>query len=44
VRGLDLTNCGCFGLFFPQPLRWYTPLEDVVLVALCYLLGRLAPP
>jgi hypothetical protein len=44
VRGLDLTNCGCFGVFFPQPLRWYTPLEDVVLVALCYLLGRLAPP
>jgi len=42
VRGLELTNCGCFGVFFPQPLRWYSPLEDVALVALCYLLGRLA--
>ncbi len=41
VRGLELTNCGCFGVFFPQPLRWYSPLEDRVLVALSYLLSRL---
>lgn len=33
ARGLELTNCGCFGVFFPQPLRWYSPLEDLVLVA-----------
>lgn len=42
IRGLALTNCGCFGVFFPQPLRWYSPLEDVMLVVLCYALSRLA--
>ena len=35
-RGLDLPNCGCYGVFFPQPLRWYSPLEDLVLVGICY--------
>ena len=38
VRGLDLPNCGCYGVFFPQPLRWYSPLEDLVLVGMCYAL------
>lgn len=42
LRGLELSNCGCFGLFFPLPLRWYSPLEDVVLVALCCTLHRLS--
>lgn len=42
LRGLNLTNCGCFGVFFPQPLRWYSPVEDLVLVALCYTLRRLS--
>jgi uncharacterized membrane protein YphA (DoxX/SURF4 family) len=37
-QGLDLANCGCYGTLFPQPLRWYTPLEDLVLVGLCYAL------
>jgi hypothetical protein len=37
-----LENCGCFGVFFPQPLRWYSPLEDLVLVGLCLALRRLA--
>jgi len=41
LRGLDLPNCGCFGVFFPQPLRWYSPLEDLVLVGMCYGLFRL---
>ena len=22
VRRLDLPNCGCYGVFLPQPLRW----------------------
>lgn len=35
-RGLELPNCGCYGVFFPQPLRWYSPLEDLVLVGICY--------
>ena len=38
VRGLDLINCGCYGVFFPQPLQWYSPLEDLVLVGMCYAL------
>jgi Methylamine utilisation protein MauE len=38
VRGLDLPNCGCYGVFFPQALRWYSPLEDLVLVGICYAL------
>jgi len=38
VRGLDLANCGCYGAFFPQPLGWYSPLEDLVLVGMCYAL------
>jgi hypothetical protein len=38
VRGLDLQNCGCYGVFFPQPLRWYSPLEDLMLLGICYAL------
>lgn len=38
LRGLDLPNCGCYGVFFPQPLRWYSPLEDLVLVGICLVL------
>ena len=38
VRGLDLPSCGCYGVFFPQPLRWYSPLEDLVLAGICYAL------
>ena len=37
-RGLDLPNCGCYGVFFPLPLRWYSPLEDLVLVGICSVL------
>lgn len=44
LRGLDLPNCGCYGVFFPQPLRWYSPLEDLVLVGMCYALWRLEKP
>jgi uncharacterized membrane protein YphA (DoxX/SURF4 family) len=40
LRGLDIPNCGCFGRFFPQPLRWYSPLEDLVLVGMSYALWR----
>jgi uncharacterized membrane protein YphA (DoxX/SURF4 family) len=42
LRGLELSNCGCFGVFFPQPLRWYSPLEDLVLTGMCYALSRYA--
>lgn len=42
LRGLELRNCGCFGIFLARPLTWTTPLEDVVLVGLSLLLYRLA--
>ncbi len=38
-RGLELSNCGCFGVFFPRPLTWLSPIEDLVMVALCGLLA-----
>ena len=38
LRGLDLPNCGCYGMFFPQPLQWYSPLEDFVLAGICLVL------
>jgi len=38
IRGLDLANCGCYGVFFQQPLRWYSPLEDLFLVGMSYAL------
>jgi hypothetical protein len=41
VRGLALPNCGCYGVYFPQPLRWYSSLEDLVLVALGLALWRI---
>ena len=37
-RGLHLQNCGCYGVYFAQPLRWYSPLEDVALILLSLLL------
>lgn len=38
LRGLDLPNCGCYGVFFPQPLRWYSLLEDLAVVGICSVL------
>jgi hypothetical protein len=42
LRGLDLPNCGCFGVFLARRLRWYSPLEDVAAAGLSLLLYRLA--
>lgn len=39
-RGLELDNCGCFGVYAARPLRWYSPLEDLVLMGLSWLLIR----
>ena len=43
LRGLPLTNCGCFGVFWARPLTWYSPLEDLALVGLAILYWRLLP-
>lgn len=34
ARGLALENCGCFGVFLAQELRWWVLLQDVVFVGL----------
>lgn len=39
-RGLELANCGCFGVYFPRPLRWYSPIEDLIMAGMCYALWR----
>src|SRR5690349_17115022 len=28
TRGLDIPNCGCFGVFWARPLTWVTLVED----------------
>ncbi len=32
LRGLQLDNCGCFGVFLARPLTWTTVVEDAVMV------------
>ena len=34
LRGLDLPNCGCFGIFLARPMTWATVLEDSILTLL----------
>ncbi|MEP6993277.1 MAG: MauE/DoxX family redox-associated membrane protein [Acidobacteriota bacterium] len=41
-RGLELSNCGCFGVFLARPLGWSTVLEDLVMVGLSLWLLALA--
>lgn len=43
LRGLKLSNCGCFGVFWPRPLGWSTVVEDLVVAALCGILAALSP-
>jgi hypothetical protein len=33
LRGLNLPNCGCFGVFWPRPLTVWSIVEDVVLLS-----------
>lgn len=37
LRGLNLPNCGCFGVFWGRPMTWATVVEDVILVGLSIL-------
>ena len=34
ARGLSISNCGCFGIYWPRPLSQATLIEDAVLIAL----------
>ena len=40
ARGLNIANCGCFGVYWARPLTWFTPLEDLILIALAIFLWR----
>jgi hypothetical protein len=40
ARGLDIPNCGCFGVFWPRPLTWVTLVEDGVLVLVSLAIYR----
>jgi hypothetical protein len=44
LRGVEVPNCGCFGVFFPRPLSWSTVLEDLFMLGisltLCIIAGK----
>jgi hypothetical protein len=42
LRGLRLSNCGCFGVFWPRKLGWSTVAEDLLLMAASFALAILA--
>lgn len=44
ARGLSLPNCGCFGVYWPRPLTWQSPLEDLALLLLAIVLWRIGRP
>jgi Methylamine utilisation protein MauE len=41
-RGLNIPNCGCFGVYWPRPLALGTLLEDSLLILLALALCGLA--
>lgn len=43
LRGIRLSDCGCFGIFFPHPLDWIMAFEDTGFAALSFLLYLIAP-
>lgn len=45
ARGLELDNCGCFGAYLAQPLRWWVLLEDAYMLVLAwYAAGATGSP
>lgn len=44
ARGLELDNCGCFGVFLARPLSWQTVVEDSVAAALALAMAWAARP
>jgi hypothetical protein len=38
IRGLNIPNCGCFGVFLARPLTWGTVGEDLVMLTASILL------
>jgi hypothetical protein len=42
LRGLEVANCGCFGLFLTQRLSWFVLAQDGLLLLYGYLMVRSA--
>lgn len=42
VRGLDIPNCGCFGVFWARPLNFATVAEGPVLLLLSLAVRELS--
>jgi Methylamine utilisation protein MauE len=40
ARGLNIPNCGCFGVYWARPLNWFTPVEDLILIGLAMVMWR----
>ncbi|THA27200.1 hypothetical protein E4198_23395 [Streptomyces sp. RKND-216] len=40
ARGLELDNCGCFGVYLSQPLRWFVLVEDALMLLYAAMLLR----
>jgi hypothetical protein len=36
ARGLELDNCGCFGAYLAQPLRWWVLFQDAYMLVLAW--------
>lgn len=42
IRGIEVPNCGCFGVFWQRPLTFVTVIEDVFMAGVCLYLFKLA--
>ncbi|MEY2493126.1 MAG: hypothetical protein QOH24_2077 [Verrucomicrobiota bacterium] len=42
LRGVRLSDCGYFGIFFPHPLNWTMALEDLGFAGLSFVLYLIA--
>ena len=41
LRGIEVTNCGCFGVFWARPLTFITVAEDIFMVGVCVFFFKL---
>jgi hypothetical protein len=41
LRGIEVPNCECFGVFWARPLTLITVAEDIFMVGVCVLLLKL---
>jgi hypothetical protein len=41
LRGIEVPNCGCLGIFWAMPLTFITVAEGIFMVGVCVLLFKL---